>query len=565
MNQPTNLSDFVFSATEIATFDFYGRNKRIWALTNNRPESPQTWQFRYEPLFSPEISTNNQLSVKSEQWIGSSWKTTLTILLDDKDAREFAYQTVCNVFPDYKFEIQQSSIFVLPVRDLKINIPDIKEVDPVCRIIKDSFEFSGLPEEFTIKIESPDKETALKIEKFLPSMTLDYEYSVSTRKSQQNSTRFSINKLKNSTLYTKLSGFGNVVYVHRDDLRKLIEGINTQIYFDSVIEKPEKFKSLIYYKLLDRWSQINSSKDFDENKWQSTYNRDDLKPNILTKELNKLFTKEQNDNEWKINPSVELNAEPGALEQIKGKVAGKLSISNEALKKLLRENSIEVNTEGTKIEVKSINLHQVNLADFNDDIELINNERFVQPSEVKSFKGYLEFSRFFLNKGSNEKKKKIALLGEINVGKSTILESLTKDNILSNQEKLPWIFVEIPDMMSTYVNKKFATAKFANADGLIFIINDNPSKKEMELFNIVNEKLHNIPKIVFVNKWDKMQNSHTKKDQDTIRAQISEKIGKFVKSPEDIVYGSAMLLDKKRDEMIRQELTQLINKIREIF
>jgi molecular chaperone DnaK len=40
---------------------------------------------------------------------------------------------------------------------------------------------------------------------------------------------------------------------------------------------------------------------------------------------------------------------------------------------------------------------------------------------------------------------------------------------------------------------------------------------------------------------------------------------KFVKSPEDIVYGSAMLFDKERDEMIRQELTQLINKMQEIF
>ena len=43
-----NFSDFVFSATEIAAFDLNKQTKRIWEATNNRPDSPQTWQFRYD-------------------------------------------------------------------------------------------------------------------------------------------------------------------------------------------------------------------------------------------------------------------------------------------------------------------------------------------------------------------------------------------------------------------------------------------------------------------------------------------------------------------------------------
>jgi hypothetical protein len=40
-------------------------------------------------------------------------------------------------------------------------------------------------------------------------------------------------------------------------------------------------------------------------------------------------------------------------------------------------------------------------------------------------------------------------------------------------------------------------------------------------------------------------------------------MGKFVKSREHIVYGSAMLFDQKRDEMLRQELPQLLDRLYE--
>jgi hypothetical protein len=173
-----------------------------------------------------------------------------------------------------------------------------------------------------------------------------------------------------------------MAYVQRDDLRKLLEGIHTQVDFKAVLEKPEQFESGLFDKLIDRWSQLESSKSFDEAKWQSTYNQEDLKPNILTKELNKLFTKDESENQWKFNPSAELTAETDVVNQIKAKAGGKLSLSNEALNKLLREHNIEADIEGTKIQAKSIDLHQVNLADFNDVTEFISVVAFVEPIEV---------------------------------------------------------------------------------------------------------------------------------------------------------------------------------------
>jgi GTP-binding protein EngB required for normal cell division len=569
-----NFSDFVFSATEIAAFDFNKQTKRIWEATNNRPDSSQTWQFRYDPLFIPEIR-NNQLVISSEQWSEGSWRTSLTILLDNDEARKLAYQSVCNLYPEQARKIQRSSVFALQIPYIKINLPDLGKVVAEARIIKDYFEFAQPSQEFTIKIESPNRATALKIEKSLPSMTLEYEFSVSARKSQQNTVKFSLQKLKSSKLYAKLQGLGNIAYVHRDDLRKLLEGIHTEVSFDAVIEKPEHFEAGLLDKLLTYWNQSESSKNFDETKWQSTYHRDDLKPDILTKELNKIFTKDENESHWKFNPNADVNADvnadAGALTQIQGKLAGKLSLSNDDLKKVLREHNIEANIEGTKIEAKSIDLHQVNLADFNERTELISVVTFVEPIEENTSKGYIEFSRLLSNTVSETHHKMIALFGKTSVGKSAILNSLIgidiaetfgQGDLLTICFQSPFILIDLPGIIGNKDYEQVAIKKAQRADGHIFVIDGEPYANEIEMFNTVYKSSPDTPRIVFVNKWDRIQG---KEEQEITRSRISEKMGKYVKSSEDIVYGSAMLFEPVRDEMIRQEIPQLISKIKETF
>ena len=524
------------------------------------------------PLFIPEIS-NNQLLVKSEQW-NKTWRTSLTILLDNDEAEKLAYQAVCNLYPEQARKIQSSSIFALQIPYIKIDIPDLKQVASEAKLIKDDFEFAQPSQEFTIKIESPDEDTALKIEKSLSSMTLEYEFSVSARKSQQNTVKFSLQKLKNSKLYAKLHGLGDAAYIHRDDLRKLLEGINTEVYFDAVIEKPDHFEAGLFDKLLNYWHQSESSKNFDETKWQSTYNQDDLKPHILTKELNKIFTKDENENHWKFDPAAEINADAGALTQIKGKIAGKLSLSNDDLKKLLREQNIEAEIQGTKIEAKSIDLHQINLADFNDQTELISVVTFVEPIEVNTSRGSVEFSRLLSSTVFEIENKIIALFGKTSVGKSAILNSLIGADIAETSEQgnllticfqSPLILVELPGIIVNNNYEQLAIKKAQQANGQIFVIDGEPYQDEIELFDLVHQNSPDVPKIVFVNKWDIIQNNMPNKDRETIRSRISEKMGKFVKYQENIVYGNAMLFDQGSDEMIRQELPQLINKIKEVF
>jgi hypothetical protein len=103
----------------------------------------------------------------------------------------------------------------------------------------------------------------------------------------------------------------------------------------------------------------------DEVFWDSqlgkeTYNADDLKPDVVTKELNKLFTKDQGKDQWSFNTSASANA--NVLNLVSGGFSG--SLSGSRLQEWLREHNIETEIDGTKIIAKSIKLEQLNMANF---------------------------------------------------------------------------------------------------------------------------------------------------------------------------------------------------------
>jgi molecular chaperone DnaK len=205
---------------------------------------------------------------------------------------------------------------------------------------------------------------------------------------------------------------------------------------------------------------------------------------------------------------------------------------------------------------------------------------FVEPIESNISKGSVEFSRLLSSSGSvlpspvSVKDKVIVLFGKTSVGKSAILNSLIgadlaetseEYNLLSICFKSPFVLVALPGIMDNKDYEKMVLKKAQKADGHIFVIDGEPYQGEMRFFNLVNDNSPGIPKIIFVNKWELVENYTPKKELEIIRSKITEKMGKFVKDQEDIVYGSAMLFDKDRDQMIRQEVPQLIKKIQEIF
>lgn len=169
----------------------------------------------------------------------------------------------------------------------------------------------------------------------------------------------------------------------------------------------------------------------------------------------------------------------------------------------------------------------------------------------------------------------ICLFGKTSVGKSAIINSLINDDVAEvgaehdkttvpkAYKKEPWNIVDVPGTLGNEIYEKSAMEEAQKAHGHIFVIDGEPYQDEIELFNLIHDNSPSIPKIVFVNKWDLIENNNPKKEREIIREKITEKMGKFVNNPKDIVYGSAMLFNKDCDEMIRQELNGLLDRLYE--
>jgi hypothetical protein len=56
--------------------------------------------------------------------------------------------------------------------------------------------------------------------------------------------------------------------------------------------------------------------------------------------------------------------------------------------------------------------------------------------------------------------------------------------------------------------KKIAIDEAHKSHGLIFVIDGEPFSPELKLFECVHNAVPNIPKIVFVNKWDVKEFQH---------------------------------------------------------
>ncbi len=167
----------------------------------------------------------------------------------------------------------------------------------------------------------------------------------------------------------------------------------------------------------------------------------------------------------------------------------------------------------------------------------------------------------------------VTLFGKTSVGKSSVANSLIGEDIAevgiqhdltvsaNTYEKSPWMLVDVPGILGQTVNETLAVEEAKKAHGHIFVIDGEPLKPELTLFETVNQACPDTPKIVFVNQWDKMQNVPGK-DREKVQTLIEQKMSQFVKSPAtDIIYGSSMLYDPERDVMVRQELPQLLNRL----
>jgi hypothetical protein len=106
-----------------------------------------------------------------------------------------------------------------------------------------------------------------------------------------------------------------------------------------------------------------------------------------------MFTRSSSEDKWKYNVNFQTGGKASFLEILsaEGKLDG--AYSNEGLKKRLDEHYIHAEFEGNKIVAKSVDVQQVNLADFNQESNVISVKTFVGPNQQFQTAGAIELNR----------------------------------------------------------------------------------------------------------------------------------------------------------------------------
>jgi GTPase len=171
----------------------------------------------------------------------------------------------------------------------------------------------------------------------------------------------------------------------------------------------------------------------------------------------------------------------------------------------------------------------------------------------------------------------LAFFGRAAVGKSSVINSLLGEDRaamgveydttgtaypydMSLSTDNPYMLVDVPGIMSNPGYEEMAIAEAQKAHGHVFVLEAEPTHDEIEIFDFVKKNTPHSPTIVFVNKADRFDNM-PKSDVDIVKGRIIEKMGKYVDSELDIIFGSARLFDKASDEMVRQSLPNLEDRL----
>jgi hypothetical protein len=362
--------EFVIAPKNILQFMYGDDFRRIWASIDNKEKEPSFWQFRYDPIFIPEVNANGDLNIRKEKLpADSGWHVSLPIYFGTSQSNKLAYNQIVKAYNKEADLILDSNVSPLYVTNIHITIPYLSDHVPTAKFREASIDFSHPSSQFPLKIYAPNESSADRVVQFLTSgPRIDYVISFAAKETKQNSIKVKYQHLQKSQFYTVLNGLGTTsVYIHRDDMRQLTEDIKTYIDIQGTLEAPEHFDNEIFGRILSQLTKAtNTDKEkFDQEKWKSTYNADDLKPDAISKKLNKMFTYDEGKEQWKYSGDVEISGKADVIGVIGAESKVKGSYSTEGLKDSLKQRDIEVDIEGNMIVAKSINLRQVNLNAFN--------------------------------------------------------------------------------------------------------------------------------------------------------------------------------------------------------
>lgn len=365
--------DFVPSATSVASFKIGRNTYNIWPSINNEENKPSLWQFRYQPLFIPKTSQDGKIEFTPTYTVGAKKRTDLIIYLDGDEAQDKAYLAIKNAFPKEQNLISKSSISAIQVRSVSIDLPDLRNISSTAKLYPTKFDLEIYPATMiSLSIEDVNDANINLVKQQLGNTPLTYIVDLKAKTVKQNMVSLKMKQLKNSSLYTHLNGLPTespARYIHRDDFRKLSEQVLQTIELNIILADPERFKDDVVTQLMENWKTTEDAAQFDALKFASTYNADDLKPDVLTKTLDKMFEYNEVDKHYVHKNEVDVSAGANFLGLLNADAKTKISWSKDELDHLLRQHEIEASFEGNKIVAKAIKVMRVNINDFSLDRE----------------------------------------------------------------------------------------------------------------------------------------------------------------------------------------------------
>ena len=340
---------------------------------------PRQWQFRYEPLFLPEVNAAGIPEIGIKNLI-RRWLVEMAIALYTDETAQRAHQTVQGAYPpDQAKDILPSNVLALNVSRISLSIPDLKILSPNAELSRE-IPLSVTRDKFALQIFVRTEEEATELKSILPSLRVLYEISFAARTVAANTIKITRSDVRKSLLYTSLNGLGSSsVYVHRDDVRRLADGFSTNISVSATIENPKDFDQKFAETVLTEFGQSMkaSAETFDQAKWKSTYNGDDLRPDEITKSLNKMYTKDENEEQWKYNGKLDISGKASFIDVLDAESTIGAMYSQEGLRKKLEERNVEASFEGNKIVAKSLLVSQFNISDFEGNAEFTSIQAFL--------------------------------------------------------------------------------------------------------------------------------------------------------------------------------------------
>lgn len=402
------MEDLHIEIQAVAQFDYEGQTISVWESMTNRldnKDNPSKWQFRYDPLFIPEMDSNGKPSLKIVK-MPKGFRIKMPVYLTTEKAKAEAFRRVKDTLstksPSDANQISSSNVTVLDIRSIQIAIPDLNGERGV-KVNEKRTPYAKTQHVSSVDIDVLDMATAGRVVEHLPSMKIEYTYRHSAKQVQKNRVSVSYRDLKNTALYEALDGLGTTAtFVHRDDLRKLVEESRSELTISKTLESPEKLDNALLRDILEKMAvkQNVASAAFDAEKFKATYNAEDLAPTTITESLNKMFKKHQTKDEWENSGSHDVSGKASVVDFFSGEASSKGTHTTKGLKELLEQHDIHVEFKGNKIVAKSIDLHRINLSDF-DKAQKLTDETMLVASAVQSKTGTLDLA-FLSNNSSGD-------------------------------------------------------------------------------------------------------------------------------------------------------------------